>query len=36
MKEGAGNLMDGIKSGWSKGVEGLKKDSCLTRVNEST
>ncbi len=25
MKEGAGNLMDGIKSGWSKGVEGAKK-----------
>ena len=25
MKEGAGNLMEGIKSGWSKGVEGAKK-----------
>ena len=25
MKEGAGNLMDGIKSGWNKGVEGAKK-----------
>lgn len=25
MKEGAGNLMDGLKSGWSKGVESAKK-----------
>ena len=25
MKEGAGNLMDGIKSGWSKGVEATRK-----------